>query len=640
MRTLLALILVVCAGLTAAQAAAAPGASPWVARDFAEIRLIAAATATGARDSLPAGLHIRLQPGWKVYWRSAGDAGFPPSLEWAGSTNLAGAEMAFPVPKRFSILGLQSYGYGDEVVYPLRLAIARPGAPLSLRARMRGLMCKEICLPLEADLSLDLPAGAAAPSAFAQLIDRFRARVPGDLSNAGLRVTAVDAIGAPPDRLRVRLSADAPLVNPDVFPEGPDGVTFGAPERRFDNDRRTATLTLPLTVQGRAPVVGAAFRVTAVDGDRFVENRLTAGSATATRDWRPLWTILALAVLGGFILNLMPCVLPVLSLKLMSVATAGALAPWAVRRGFLAAAAGVVVAFWGLAGAAIAMKHAGLAVGWGIQFQQPVFLALMIALLALFAANLWGVFDIPLPRVFAGAAERLPGAPSGGGTLTGHFMTGAFATVLATPCSAPFLGTAVGFALARGSPEILAIFTLMGIGMAAPYLVVAAAPGMARALPRPGPWMAIFKRGLAVALIATAAWLGSVLWAQSAPVVSAPTPGWSPFSRAELSQRVTRGAVVLVDVTADWCLTCKVNKAAVLDTGRVAGALAEGRISGLRADWTQPDPKIAAYLAGFGRYGIPFNAVYGPAAPAGIALPEVLTESAVMAAIVAASGRQ
>ena len=176
--------------------------------------------------------------------------------------------------------------------------------------------------------------------------------------------------------------------------------------------------------------------------------------------------------------------------------------------------------------------------------------------------------------------------------------------------------------------------------MAAPYLVVAAAPGMARALPRPGPWMAIFKRGLAVALIATAAWLGSVLWAQSAPVVSAPTPGWSPFSRAELSQRVTRGAVVLVDVTADWCLTCKVNKAAVLDTGRVAGALAEGRISGLRADWTQPDPKIAAYLAGFGRYGIPFNAVYGPAAPAGIALPEVLTESAVMAAIVAASGRQ
>jgi len=323
-----------------------------------------------------------------------------------------------------------------------------------------------------------------------------------------------------------------------------------------------------------------------------------------------------------------------------------------------------------------------------------MFLAAMATLVVLFAANLWGLFELPLPRAIADLGAQLPRESATKGSLTGHFLTGAFATLLATPCSAPFLGTAVGFALAGGPVEITAVFAAMGVGLALPYLVVAAVPDLARALPKPGPWMAVLRRVLAIALALTAAWLLSVLAAQAGlaaaltiagayvvlgltlampggrrlalpagalaaaaalvvtwsaergspagrPVTEQAESGaanWSRFDPALIEALVGDGKVVLVDVTADWCLTCRVNKAAVLDRGPVAALLADGSVTGIRADWTSPDPAIADYLASFGRYGIPFNAVYGPAAPGGIALPELLTDTAVLAAIREAAG--
>jgi suppressor for copper-sensitivity B len=227
--------------------------------------------------------------------------------------------------------------------------------------------------------------------------------------------------------------------------------------------------------------------------------------------------------------------------------------------------------------------------------------------------------------------------------LFGHFLSGAFATLLATPCSAPFLGTAVAFALARGPSEIVSIFTALGVGMAGPYLMMAAWPGAAQRLPRPGPWMLTLKKGLALALVGTAAWLGSILATQTgftAAPTAAPTAGvrWQGFDEAAIAGLVAEGKVVFVDVTADWCITCKVNKAAVLDRGPVAERLSRPGTTAMRADWTMPSDAIAAYLASFGRYGIPFNAVYGPGAPKGIALSELLTESEVLAAVGRAEG--
>jgi suppressor for copper-sensitivity B len=425
---------------------------------------------------------------------------------------------------------------------------------------------------------------------------------------------------------------------------------------------------------------------------RALETRLVVAAGTEASGLGGFAGILAIALLGGLILNLMPCVLPVLSLKLLGVIGHGGGETGAVRRSFLATSAGILFTFMVLASLAAGLRMAGLSVGWGIQFQQPIFLAAMAVVLTLFACNLWGFFEIPLPGWMGDLALRYSGHSQGRPhSLEGQFLTGVFATLLATPCSAPFLGTAIGFALARGAGETYAVFAALGLGFAAPYLVIVAAPQLAVQLPRPGPWMVSLRRLLSLALALTALWLlsvlaaqlsvdatafvaallvalGVVLWGQAGEkprfamprsvlrmaavllVVAAPlAPGcfeetslpppqsgddlWQPFARAAIPALVASGRVVLVDVTAEWCLTCQVNKKLALDRGEVTQMIDNGGITAMRADWTRRDNDIAAYLAGFGRFGIPFNVVYGPATPRGMVLPELLTPARVADAV-------
>ncbi|WP_374443419.1 protein-disulfide reductase DsbD family protein [Stella sp.] len=690
-RTLLAAAAVAAAAIAAVLPAAAETASDWQRTDQTAVRLVSAVTATGGSGSLSLGLQFRMEPGWKVYWRSPGSGGLPPSIDWQGSDNAGGAEVLWPAPKRFDALGIESFGYADEVVLPIRLAVPRPDAPVRLTAAVDYLTCREICIPYQATLRLDVPAGPAQPSPEAALVGRFLERVPGDGAAAGLGIEQVALVRSGERRTLVAtVRAAAPLAAPDLFVETAIPVDVGAPRvvAAGDGVRLEAPVAGdPATIDRLA---GSAVTLTLVDGDRAVEAVL----AVAAADGLPssgvpagLWlAMLATALLGGLVLNLMPCVLPVLSLKLLGVVEAGGRERREVRWGFVAASAGILFSFLLLAGGAIALKSAGLAVGWGIQFQEPWFLTAMAAVLALFAANLWGWFEIPLP----GFAQAAAGLPHRG--IVGHFLTGALAALLATPCSAPFLGTAVGFALSRGPLEILAIFLALGIGLALPYLTIAAFPGLAVRLPRPGPWMGRVRRVLAIAMAATAIWLLTVLAAQQGawpalalalvlalavlslgplarlprawrtsiaaatvvlfavavvPRLSGPPPSaapvasdaqWRPFERARIAGLVADGRTVFVDVTADWCITCQVNKKLVMTRGEVAERLAGPMLTPMRADWTRPDADIARFLADHGRYGIPFNIVYGPGAPGGIVLPELLTEGAVLDALARAGG--
>jgi suppressor for copper-sensitivity B len=678
-------------------------ASPWAGLDEARVRLVAAAAGVGEAETVRLGLQFQMQEGWKISWRSPGDAGLPPVFDWAGSDNLASADISWPVPERFSVLGFETLGYDDEVVLPVTARFAEPGRPLRLQLSLNYLACREICVPAEAGLALALPIGPAEPTAFAHLIDRFTARVPGAGAAQGLSIERAVAAGPPEaPALTVVARSVLPFSAPDVFVEGPEVFRFGPVEVELGEKGTRADLVVP--VEGVAgappPLAGTRLTLTLVDGGRAMERTMTAlaaapgaepgaraALASASLGWE-LAGILGLALLGGLILNLMPCVLPVLSLKLLSVVGHGGGERAAVRLSFLASSGGIVFSFLVLAAVAVGLKWAGLAIGWGIQFQQPAFLTAMVLIVTLFAYNLWGLFEIRLPGWLADTLTHHEGTHS----LGGHFLTGAFATLLATPCTAPFLGTAVGFAFVRGPVEIFAVFTALGLGLALPYLLVAAVPGLATHLPRPGHWMVTLRRALGVALALAALWLLTVLAVQvsiaaayalaalvvglgvalvlaraggrmraaalasvalmavaafaiparfadraQAPVASVPDGVWQSFERDRIPELVAAGEVVLVDVTAEWCLTCKVNKVLVLDQGEVARRLAQGEVVGLRADWTVPDDEIAAYLAAFGRYGIPFNAVYGPGAPQGIALPELLTEGAVLAAFARAS---
>ncbi|KAA0686119.1 protein-disulfide reductase DsbD family protein [Azospirillum brasilense] len=685
-RTFGRLVAAILAAATWNGAAAQAAIGGWATHETVQARVVASVEAVGDRDTVPAGLHLRLANGWKTYWRSPGDAGAPPAVDWSASGNVAGVDVRWPAPRRFTLFGIETFGYEGEVVLPLDVRVERPGEPVALRGRADILVCSTICIPTNLDVSLDLPAGAAAADPeTANLIARFEAQVPDDGSRSGLSVGSASVEPGAPGILTVRIASARPLADPDVLVES-GSWTFGKPEFSFAVDGREATARLPV-VSGPDVVTmpDKTITVTLTDGTRAAEARLAvAAGRSGSGPWPgELLPVLGVAVLGGLVLNLMPCVLPVLSLKLVSVVHHRGRERGRVRLSFLATAVGIAASMLLLAGALVGLKAAGAAVGWGVQFQQPVFLVLMASVLVAFAVSLAGGFDIPLPSRIATA---LGGA--GGNGLAGNFAMGAFATLLATPCSAPFVGTAVGFALARGPAEILAIFAALGVGLASPYLLVAAFPGLTGLLPRPGRWMGVLRRVLALALLGTTAWLLTVLAVQTswqaalavaaalsllaaamvlrtrvggmaaaalvvasvsgaltAPAVfgetrvaSAAATAWVPFEQAEIGRLVAQGKTVFVDVTAEWCITCQANKSLVIDRGEVAVALAGSDIVPMRADWTRPDRRISDFLARYDRYGIPFNAVYGPGAPNGLVLPEILTSEAVLAALRTARG--
>ncbi len=671
--------------------------SNWAETAQTKVRIIAGTEGVGNSRELRLGLQFQLQPGWKIYWRSPGDAGFPPTVKWDGSRNLAGAGIQWPAPVRFSVLGLETLGYKEEVVFPIAASAATTLEAVSVKAQVRYLTCNDICIPYEANLSMHLPAGDVGPSKHGHLIDRFRASVPGDGSAHGLKIDTLRSLkDGQGMRLQLVASAQTAFTQPDVFFEGAPGLTFGKPNVNMINGRSRALIDV--SVDGldglnddKGPTLdNRTFVVTLVDGKRAAELSLVARPraplATLTpdppsRDDVSIFSILLLAIIGGLILNLMPCVLPVLSLKLLGLVQHGGGNTRAARAGFLASAAGIIASFLVLAGALASLKIGGMVVGWGIQFQQPWFLTSMAALITLFACNLWGFFEVRLPQTIFDFSVRA-GNTNG---LGGHFLQGSFAALLATPCSAPFLGTAVGFALAGGTADILLVFTALGLGMALPYLLIAVFPKTATWLPKPGPWMIKLKIVLGFALVAAGAWILTVLagttsatgawiiaglmaasggvlyWAHkivhagvklSAPallatfLIATTTPNWlpqsttsggkidntiwEPFDEAAIPKLLAGGKTVYVDVTADWCITCLVNKGMVLGDQQVNDLLSSRKIIAMQADWTKPSDVISQYLAKHGRYGIPFNIVYGPKKPDGVVLPELLSARIVL----------
>jgi suppressor for copper-sensitivity B len=599
-------------------------------------QLVSAVRGTGDLATIPLALHIVLQPGWKTYWRSPGDAGYPLMVDVTGSTNVAEAKVAWPVPHRFMLFGLQTFGYGEEVAFPLMVSPVTPGAPIALKAKIRYLVCETVCIPQDGELALDLPQGAATPTGHAPLVNRFGSLVPKSGERLGWSLERV-AIDQQSQLVIDAKSTGEVFAAPDVIVEGAPQFYFGPPKAELSVDRQTARLYVPVERLGKGgELPDSDLVLTLFDGERGMEaiaRPVPILAAASISSWVALLPILGIALLGGLILNVMPCVLPVLLLKLTGVLDVSGREKAHLRGAFLATAAGIVTSFLALAGGLATLKLAGAGVGWGIQFQQPVFLAVMAIVCLMFAANVWGLFQIPMPA-FVGRAALASDA-SAGNEHAKSFFTGVLATALATPCSAPFVGTAVGFALSRGTLEIFAIFLALGVGLALPYVAVAAAPRVVGFLPRPGRWMRWLKGLLGLSLVGTAVWLMSIIGVQTGFLdVGAAIRGdsrWIAFEEAAIDGYVADNKVVFVDVTADWCITCQANKKLVIDQQPVAGRLED--VVAMKADWTNPDPAIADFLGRHGRYGIPFNIVYGPGAPAGIVLPELLTTEAVTAAM-------
>lgn len=647
------------------------------AADVATAQLISSADGVNGASTLLLGLKIELKDEWKTYWRNPGLAGAPPTIDWQGSENLADVDWRWPAPTRMMVYDVETYGYKHEVVYPLRVKVKDPQQALSLKAKTTLLVCREVCIRAQVPLTLDLPAqGDPVDRESNAILQKYVATEPLPITETQAEVVNL-GWDSRSSKLLVEVK-DLPSPLTDAFVEGVDYTLFSKPVISQAGD-------VTRLVMSAEDMAGTPARLTE---DQALTVTLTyedSGlvftrniSPTIIEDTLPSWIwMLLLAVAGGFILNLMPCVLPVLSIKLLSVVSSVTETDRQRRHYFLLSAAGIFVAFWLLAGLFILLKYLGVGFGWGMQFQSPAFLLFMIPILALFALNLLDRFEIQLPQVLM---DKLVGSSRG------HFLQGIFAVLLATPCSAPFLGTAVAFALAGSAWQVWMIFTGLALGLALPYLLIAIWPASVKLMPKPGMWMVRFRQVLAVLLVGTLAWLLwllqihlsialwgvfvgllilsmlLMLWQKGARVfmtaaaiygLAALTVVWQPtllggteerentvsainwqaFEPEKIARYVEEGKVVFVDITADWCITCAVNDRAVLQQAAIIDRLNADNVIAMKGDWSKPDPQIEAYLKSYGRYAIPFNQVFGPALPKGKLLPELLTGNAVTEAL-------
>jgi thiol:disulfide interchange protein DsbD len=619
-------------------------------------------------------LRFRLAEGWHIYWRNPGDAGGPPELSWVLPDGAAAGPLAFPAPSRIPYPPLLNYGYTGTVAFPVSVTVPRglpPGEVFTLEAEARWLICADICIPEEGAFRLDLPVEPAPrPAANAAIFAAAEASLPRP-SPFAVRVGFEGRAGA--------IEVTGPGLSPaalraaEFFPLDPGLLSHPAPQPLSAREGGfTLRLTrgegaVPATIEGvialtDAAGVRSAYVVSAVPGP------VPGGAPIA------LWQAALLALAGGLLLNLMPCVFPVLAMKAMAVARLGGAARGAVRAEAAAYTAGVVLSFLALAGLLIGLRAAGSAAGWGFQFTEPAFVAAMAWLMLAVGLNLSGVFAVP------GVAL--------GGARVGAFGTGVLAVLVATPCTAPFMAAAIGAALAMDAAATLAVFAALGLGMALPFAALGAAPGLAGWLPRPGPWMERLRQGLAFPMYGAAVWLAWVVSVQAGPqgvlvvlagavlvgfaawlagvvqasgswlgrggaVVAlaaalallplmgggsdaAETPaaeGAEPWSAARVAAALAEGRPVFVNLTAAWCISCQVNDRVALRTEAVRAAMAATGTLYLVGDWTRGDAAIGALIRSAGREGVPVYLLYRPGAAAPEVLPQILTEGIVLRAL-------
>ncbi len=696
------LLLAFCLGI-----GSVPGslAQTYQGRQLVQAELVADTTAVTPGKPFTVGLLLRMEKGWHTYWQYPGDSGLPTEINLKLPPGWEAGPVQWPIPQRLVEPGdIRIYGYHDEVL--LTQQVTPPadlqGESVTLQAEPKWLVCERICIPGDASLSLVLPNGEGAP-ARKELFERQQRELP--QAWPGEETVRANWRRVTKTELELRLQSEALKAHPyvDFYPNPPGASVVGHPERQT-GEAGEIVFRIPLEGNDLNQMAGLVV-FGASDHEQRNAWRLETGAsapsaapagsdsavtAAVPLSSRQLLRFLVLGFLGGMILNLMPCVLPVISLKIFGFIQQAGQSRARILRSGLAFSAGVFAWFLGLALLLVAMKAAGRDLTWGaFQFTNPYFVLGLGAIVLVFALNLLGVFEITLPE---SASRGLLGWTNREGEA-GSFFQGVFATVLATPCTAPFLGTALGFAFTQSSFVILAMFAAIAAGMSAPYLLLTAQPAWLRFLPKPGPWMVRVKELMGFILLATLLFLLSVLGAQrgagaivwsgafllvlglvcwmkgafltatvsrttrifvtllmlvllaaggfffigtkfNAPVAmqeGTPGDGWVAFSPARLASELEKGNAVFLDFTAAWCVTCKFNEATVLESTEVRDAFTRSGIIKMKADWTNADPEITRVLKQFGRPGVPLYVLYPPGQPEQpFIFPELLTKKIVL----------
>jgi thiol:disulfide interchange protein/DsbC/DsbD-like thiol-disulfide interchange protein len=668
-----------------------------------EAELISEQPAVVPGQALWIGVRLEMGPGWHSYWLNPGDSGLPTAIRWELPPGFAAGPIQWPYPRVLDTLGIATYGYAGVVLLQARIsppADLRAGSVVDLRAKVNWLACQTECIPGEAELALSLPVQAGKPlpdARWAKLFRSQRAQLPRE--DSSIRFSAEIR------RKEVVLRAEGmPAIDPSAiyfFAQEQGLVSSSAPQQaRRDGEvltwrllrgdpeakppeRLLGVLVVPDNGEARAILVDAPFR-----------GRAGATGASAGGSRVGFLAALLFAFLGGILLNLMPCVLPVLSLKLIGFVQKAHSSKRGAFLHSLVFAAGVVLSFWLIVGLLLALRAGGQSLGWGFQLQNPGVIVVAAALFFLFGLNLFGVFEVG-----AGLAGLGSGLQARRG-WAGSFFSGFLATAVATPCTAPFMGSAIGYALAQPPAVVFSVFTALALGMALPYVVLSASPALLKRVPRPGRWMETLRNLMAFPLMGSVVWMGSVLAAQSGPAAlvallgalvvcalavwiygrwagidrrpaaritvgilaallvvasvafairsaTAAAPAreaqtassgssgiqWQPYSAELVDELREQGRPVFIDFSAKWCLTCQVNERVALRAAAVERRFRELGIAAVKADWTDRNEAIARAIAGYGRAGVPLYVLYGGDAGEPVLLPEILTPGIVLEAL-------
>jgi len=640
-----------------------------------------------------AGLYFKLEPGWHVYWQNAGDSGEPPKIQWTLPSGVTAGALQFPAPKRLPLGPLMDFGYEDEVLFPFSFQVADSvkQGPAVFDAKVNWLVCREVCIPGKAQLDENVQLLRGAPmagpvSAVDQALwDRLADSVPPALPSSDTAVFQPTQTG-----FRLAVSTGQRETQAVFFPEDENILDNPAPQTVtplktglvLDLKKDPSLTASPAQLKGVLELGGGRnYEIIAQPGT------IAAPLVAPTFSFTSLASTAFFAFLGGTLLNLMPCVFPVLFLKGLALCRSGTEERSKLCAHGLVYAAGILVSFWVLVAALLGLRAAGATLGWGFQFQSPVFLSLMAALLFFLGLSLAGQFEIGLTLTSAGGSLA---AKQG---YAGSFFTGVLAVVVATPCTAPFMGAAIGYALAQSAAVTFVVFTALALGLAAPYVVLTLQPAWTSLLPKPGAWMDVLKQAVSVPIFGTVIWLAWVVaQAYGAALLAAllvsflllaiagwflgrwpakrwatviagaillcalavsiigsvfvPLPqqpalyasrteqtNWQPWSADAAQRSLAAGQPVFVDFTASWCLSCQVNERVALDRPEVMQAFAAANVVLFRADWTRQDPAITQALTELGRSGVPVYALYTPGQAESQLLPQVLTPGIVMDAL-------
>jgi thiol:disulfide interchange protein DsbD len=667
-------------------------------KQLVKAELLADSNAIVPGKPFSVGLLLRMAPNWHTYWKFSGDAGLPTELKWKLPPGWKVGEIQWPIPLKTIDPGdIQTYGYENEVL--LMQEITPPpnvdSSTVKLVAEANWLVCEKICIPGSATLNLELPISTTSQPANTELFDRYRRLLPQNWPGAKV---ATAEWGRVRSDLRLKVTSETLAKYPaaDFFPLPEQATVVGHPTIESRN-KNEIVFRIPIESSGKnlSSIAGLVVFSQQPNGEDRAAWQITPPSTVSAAPAPPaavrgIFTFLLFGFIGGMILNLMPCVLPVISLKIFGFIQQAGQSRRKILRSGIAFTLGIFAWFVGLALLLIALKSAGRDVTWGgFQFTNAYFVLVLSVIVLVFALNLFGVFEISLPQRFSrgllSTTERKDDL--------GSFFQGVFATVLATPCTAPFLGTALGFAFSQSAVIILAMFIAIAAGMSAPYLLLSAQPGWLRFLPTPGPWMAHVKQFMGFLLLATLLFLLYVLGAQrglegaiwascfllvisiacwmkgafvvptasaakraivlvlmlllvlgsgiyfigdkfhSANMASAGSrlPGdWQAFTPERLQAELEQGRFVFVDFTAAWCLTCKFNEASVLESAEVREAFQRHAIVKMKGDWTNGDPVITKLLQQFGRPGVPLYVLYPGKNAEPVVFPELLTKSMVL----------